>query len=186
MYFIKHLIQQRLPFSTTDKHLTLALLGVFLLANVVVVVVANKIYLISDRVLSGTSLMVMVVMLNIVAPSEHHWDRESKFAALLLQVLNLEVQPSAMESNLSLNLSQHWQACIVLTLFNLHEIVQLREELNKKTGKHLLKKQKHFTDRQSAVTSNLDSTVGTGEDNVAPVFAVSEGHWTWRRAGRSK
>lgn len=45
-----------------------------------------------------------------------------------------------------------------------------------------MEKQKHFTDRQSAVRFDLDSTVGTGEDKVAPVCAVSEGHWTWKGA----
>lgn len=122
--------------------------------------------------------MVMMVMVNIMAAAVDHCHVKSKFAALCIQVLNLEVQPSTMESNLSLDLLQHRQACIVLTLINLHEIVQVREELNKKMGKHLLKSRNTFTDRQSAVTINLDSTVGTSEDNVALVFAISEGHWT--------
>lgn len=36
----------------------------------------------------------------------------------------------------------------------------------------------NFTDRQSAVMMNLDSTVGTGEKKAGLVCAVSEGHWT--------
>lgn len=78
-------------------------------------------YLIGGRVVSSTSLMVM-----IVASAEHHCDTEGQFATFFIQLINVEVQPSVTEGNLPLNLLQHGQACKVLTLFNLEKKTMCR------------------------------------------------------------
>lgn len=64
-----------------------------------------EIYLRSDRVLSSSSLMVMLLT-DPVAPVRqvHHRDMKGIFVALRTQVLNLELKVPVMESNLSLDL----------------------------------------------------------------------------------